>query len=106
VRSGPPSARGPSAANRAAAAPFPHTPFPHKIRACSDLLRADVGNSRAVETFGKTLLVFAVVLAFVGGVVLLFPRLGMSRLPGDIVVRGKHVTFFFPLGCRSCSAWS
>ncbi len=24
-------------------------------------------------------------------------RLGLGRLPGDIVVEGEHVTFYFPL---------
>jgi len=42
--------------------------------------------------------VFAVVLAIVGGAALLLSRLGVSRLPGDMVVRPKNVTFYFPLG--------
>jgi hypothetical protein len=29
---------------------------------------------------------------------LLLSRLGVTRLPGDIVFRGKNVTFYFPLG--------
>jgi hypothetical protein len=29
---------------------------------------------------------------------LLFSRLGMSHLPGDIVIRGKNVTVYIPLG--------
>jgi len=51
-----------------------------------------------VESVGKWLLAFAVVLAVVGGVVLLLSRLGVGRLPGDLVIRGKNVTFYFPLG--------
>jgi len=51
-----------------------------------------------VEALGKTLLVFAIVLAVVGGAALLLSRLGMSRLPGDVVIRRKNVTFYFPLG--------
>jgi len=51
-----------------------------------------------VETLGKTLLLFAVVLAVVGGLALLLSRLGMSRLPGDIVVHRKNVTVYVPLG--------
>jgi hypothetical protein len=51
-----------------------------------------------METVGKWLLVSAVVLAIVGGAALLLSRLGVSRLPGDIVVHGKNVTFYFPLG--------
>ena len=51
-----------------------------------------------METAGKWLLVFALVLAVVGAGALLLSRLGVSRLPGDIVIRGKNVTFYFPLG--------
>lgn len=51
-----------------------------------------------METAGKWLLVFALALAIVGGGALLLSRLGVSRLPGDIVIRGKNVTFYFPLG--------
>ena len=51
-----------------------------------------------MEALGKTLLLFAVVLAVVGGAALLLSRLGMSRLPGDVVIRRKNVTFYFPLG--------
>jgi Protein of unknown function (DUF2905) len=51
-----------------------------------------------VEALGKTLLLFAIVLAVVGGAALLLSRLGMSRLPGDVVIRRKNVTFYFPLG--------
>ena len=51
-----------------------------------------------MEALGKTLLLFAIVLAVVGGAALLLSRLGMSRLPGDVVIRRKNVTFYFPLG--------
>jgi len=51
-----------------------------------------------METVGKWLLVFAVVLAIVGGAALLPLRLGVTRLPGDTVIHGKNVTFYFPLG--------
>ena len=51
-----------------------------------------------MENLGRILLTFAVVLALVGGLLLILSRLGVSRLPGDIVIRGKNVTFYFPLG--------
>jgi multisubunit Na+/H+ antiporter MnhG subunit len=51
-----------------------------------------------VETLGKVLLVAAILLAVVGGLLLLFGRLGMSRLPGDVVLRGKNVTVYAPIG--------
>jgi Protein of unknown function (DUF2905) len=51
-----------------------------------------------MENFGQTLLVFAVAFAVVGGLALLLSRLGIGRLPGDVVIRGKNATFYFPLG--------
>jgi hypothetical protein len=48
---------------------------------------------------GRMLLVLAAVLAVVGGVLYLNPRLPfrLGRLPGDIVHRGEHTTSYFPL---------
>lgn len=48
---------------------------------------------------GKLLIGFGLVLVVVGGVVMLLGRanLPLGRLPGDIVYRGKHTTFYFPL---------
>ena len=48
---------------------------------------------------GKMLLFFGLVLAVIGLVFILFGRtsLPIGRLPGDIVYRGKHTTFYFPL---------
>ena len=48
---------------------------------------------------GKLLIGFGLVLVVVGGVVMLLGRanLPLGRLPGDIVFRGKHTTFYFPL---------
>lgn len=46
---------------------------------------------------GRTLLLLAAVLAVVGGGLLLGDRLGLGRLPGDIVVKNERVTFVFPL---------
>ena len=45
------------------------------------------------------LLFFGVVLVAVGLVFILFGRtnLPIGRLPGDILYRGKHTTFYFPL---------
>jgi len=34
----------------------------------------------------------------VGGLLLLFSRFGMSRLPGDIVIRRRHVVVYMPVG--------
>jgi hypothetical protein len=52
-----------------------------------------------VTEIGKMLLFFGVVLVAVGLVLILFGRtnLPIGRLPGDILYRGKHTTFYFPL---------
>ncbi len=48
---------------------------------------------------GRALLIFGVVLMGVGAVLLLGARLPfrLGRLPGDIVYRGRHATFYFPI---------
>jgi hypothetical protein len=52
-----------------------------------------------VTEIGKMLLFFGLVLAAVGVVLVLVGRtnLPIGRLPGDILYRGKHTTFYFPL---------
>jgi Protein of unknown function (DUF2905) len=50
-------------------------------------------------SIGKLLLIFGGVIFLLGLVVLLAGRLNLplGRLPGDILYRGKHTTFYFPL---------
>ena len=50
----------------------------------------DVG--RALALIGGVLLVIGLVLILAGRI-----NLPIGRLPGDIVVRGKNTTFYFPL---------
>jgi hypothetical protein len=48
---------------------------------------------------GKILIFFGLLIAFFG-IILIFAgrmHLPIGRLPGDIVYRGKHTTFYFPL---------
>ena len=40
----------------------------------------------------------AVVLLVLGGLFLLLGRLGVDRLPGDLVFRRGNATFYFPIG--------
>jgi hypothetical protein len=47
---------------------------------------------RMLVFLGGLLLVVGVVLIFAGKM-----NLPIGRLPGDIVYRGKHTTFYFPL---------
>jgi hypothetical protein len=48
---------------------------------------------------GRMLVIFGVALVVIGGIVMLLGRTGMplGRLPGDVLYRGKHTTFYFPL---------
>ena len=51
-----------------------------------------------METAGKILLVTAAVLALLGLVLLLVGKLGLGRLPGDILIERDGLTIFIPLG--------
>ena len=51
-----------------------------------------------LEGIGKILIGAAIVLILVGGLFLLLGRLGMDRLPGDLVFRRGNATFYFPIG--------
>jgi multisubunit Na+/H+ antiporter MnhG subunit len=51
-----------------------------------------------VETAGKLLLLAAAALAIIGVVLLLVGKLGLGRLPGDILIERDGVTIFIPLG--------
>ena len=48
---------------------------------------------------GKLLLFFGVILIIAGAALMLLDRtnLPLGRLPGDIIYRGRHTTFYFPL---------
>jgi len=50
-------------------------------------------------SLGRLLIVLGLLLAALGVVVSLGARLPirLGRLPGDIVIRGKHSAFYFPL---------
>ena len=47
--------------------------------------------------FGRLLLIAGIVLAGLGALVLAIGRLGVRRLPGTLVVSGRHGTFVFPI---------
>ncbi len=51
-----------------------------------------------LDVMGRMLIVFGVLLIVVGGLILLFARLGpFGRLPGDIVIERENFSCFFPL---------
>ena len=48
--------------------------------------------------FGKFLILFGTVVVVVGVILLLSPKIPwLGRLPGDILIRRKNFTFYFPL---------
>jgi hypothetical protein len=52
-----------------------------------------------MSELGGMLILFGVILAGVGAIMLVAPRIPwLGKLPGDITYRGKNVTFYFPLG--------
>jgi Protein of unknown function (DUF2905) len=52
-----------------------------------------------VSEIGKMLVFLGVLIAAAGFILMLAGRtnLPIGRLPGDILYRGKHTTFYFPL---------
>lgn len=51
-----------------------------------------------LENIGKLLVGGAALLLVLGGVFLLLGRLGLDRLPGDLVFRRGNATVYFPIG--------
>ena len=51
-----------------------------------------------VESIGKVLIGGALVLLVLGVVFLLLGRLGLDRLPGDLVFRRGGLTVYVPIG--------
>jgi len=50
------------------------------------------------EEFAKVLVLFGIVLALLGGLLLVVGRIPLlGRLPGDIVIERGNFTFYFPL---------
>ncbi len=52
-----------------------------------------------MSELGGMLIFFGVILAVVGAIMLVAPRIPwIGKLPGDISYRGEKFTFYFPLG--------
>ncbi len=52
----------------------------------------------SLEGVGKLLIGGAIVLLVLGGLSVLLGRLGLDRLPGDLVFRRGNFTVYFPIG--------
>ena len=51
-----------------------------------------------MDSFGKLLILFGLILAAVGGLMLFIGKVPyIGRLPGDIYVQRKNFSFYFPL---------
>ncbi len=50
------------------------------------------------EGLGRLLIGGALVLLVLGGLFLLLGRIGLDRLPGDLVFRRGNFTVYFPIG--------
>jgi uncharacterized membrane protein len=51
-----------------------------------------------LEGLGRLLIGAAVVLLVLGGLFFLLGRLGLDRLPGDLVFKRGNFTVYFPIG--------
>jgi uncharacterized membrane protein len=51
-----------------------------------------------IQHIGKMLVLLGIILAVIGGLMLLASKVSwIGRLPGDILIQKKNVTFYFPL---------
>ena len=52
-----------------------------------------------MHELGKALVGLGLVLVVIGAVILIAAQVGLrlGRLPGDLVYKGKNVSFYFPL---------
>jgi hypothetical protein len=52
----------------------------------------------AMHGLGKLIFFFGVVLVLVGGLLMVMPKIPfLGRLPGDILIKRDHFSFYFPL---------
>ncbi len=52
-----------------------------------------------MSDLARTLIVLGIILVAVGLALLLVPKIpGLGKLPGDLVIKREHFTFYFPLG--------
>jgi hypothetical protein len=52
----------------------------------------------AIESIGKSLIFFGVVLIVIGSILVIFGKIPwFGRLPGDIIIKKEGVTLYFPV---------
>jgi hypothetical protein len=52
----------------------------------------------SIEGLGRILIGVAIMLLVLGGLFLVLGRLGIDRLPGDLVFKRGNTTVYFPIG--------
>ncbi|KAB3527680.1 DUF2905 domain-containing protein [Alkaliphilus serpentinus] len=50
-----------------------------------------------MESIGKTIIMVGIALIALGGILMIASRLGLGKLPGDIVISKGNFTFYFPI---------
>ncbi|HVM56992.1 MAG TPA: DUF2905 domain-containing protein [Gaiellaceae bacterium] len=50
-----------------------------------------------MDSFGRILILFAIVLAVIGGLMIVLSHLGLGKLPGDVVIHRRNVTVYLPI---------
>lgn len=50
-----------------------------------------------MEGWGRLLLVVGSIIIITGLMIILAERMGIGRLPGDILIRRENLTIFFPI---------
>ena len=56
--------------------------------------------SNGIEYIGKFLVILGLIIAGLGGLLLIFKHSGipiLGKLPGDIIIKKENFTFYFPL---------
>lgn len=49
------------------------------------------------NTIGKTMITLGLLLIIAGGLMMIFTKLGLGRLPGDIFLQRGKAVFYFPM---------
>lgn len=49
------------------------------------------------QMMGRMLMTFGIILTAIGALIYFGSKIGIGRLPGDIVIRKGNFTFYFPL---------
>jgi uncharacterized membrane protein YidH (DUF202 family) len=52
----------------------------------------------SLEGIAKVLIGVGLGVLVLGGILFLVAKLGLNRLPGDLVYRGKNITVYVPIG--------